>query len=340
MAKKSVADGARAILAVGKEPALFGQVVVRASHTAHKFNPNFVKREIDLGVEDVDSLAVADALAPSLFGDFTLLVIDGIDSADEQSAELILEAASNPPEHLVLVLHHPGGVKGKKLLEGIRKLGLPEADCSELKGKDLEAALIAEFSRHKRRTTVDALEALQESIGTDLVELLSAISQLCIDIEEDPITASAVAEYYSGVSDIKGWDVSDSMWNAKPTEVLEQFRWAIQQDSNTSPAIIAAMSKGLRTLVKFATAQPGMSDGELASFVGVHPFRLRFLRNQKKLWLPEDLAKAARLLALADRASKGTQYEPGVPGGVSLERTQAMYEIEKNLLAIRTPRDQ
>mgnify|MGYP006274598425 CR=1 FL=1 len=326
------------MLAVGKEPALFQQVIHRASQIAHGINPNYLKREVDLSDEEATSVTVAEALAPSLFDDFTLLIVDSIDHADEQSAELILAAATDVPSHLVLVLHHPGGVKGKRLLDGLRKLGIPEADCSELKGEKLDAALIAEFNRHKRRTTVEALEALRESIGTDLSELISAISQLCVDIETDPIDAAAVAQYYSGMSDIKGWDVSDAMWNAKPVEVLEQFRWAIEQDANASPAIIAAMSKGLRTLVKFATAPAGMSDGEIASYVGIHPFRVRFLRQQKKLWLPEDLAKAARLLALADRASKGTVYEAGTPGGVSLERTQALYEIEKNLLAVRRPR--
>ena len=327
------------MLAVGKEPALFQQVVTRASQTAHGINPQYVKREIDLGDEETTTATVAEALMPSLFDDFTLLIVTGVDSVDEESAQMLLATAADVPNHLVMLLHHPGGVKGKKFLESIRKLGLPEADCSELKGEKLDQALLAEFNRHKRHTTVEAIEALRESVGTDLSELIAAISQLCVDIEEDPIGAAAVAQYYSGINDIKGWDISDAMWYAKPVEVLEQFRWAVAQDHNASPAIMAAMSKGLRTLVKFATAPAGMSDAELAGFVGVHPFRLRFLRQQKKMWLPEDLAKAARLLALADRASKGTAYEAGTPGGVSLERTQALYEIEKNLLAVRKPRE-
>ena len=49
--------------------------------------------------------------------------------------------------------------------------------------------------------------------------------------------------------------------------------------------------------------------------------------------------RAARLMVLADRASKGTMYQPGVPGGISLEAEQAQYEMEKSLLAMRPPRD-
>lgn len=338
MAKKNPVDQTRVVLAVGKESALVQQVISRMSTNAAAHDPQYLKVEIDLGELENQASDLVQALSPSLFGEFTLLIIQNISEITEDSFEPLLQAVAEVPEHLMLVLCHPGGVKGKKFLEAVRKTGVLEADCGELKNDKLDAALVAEFNKHKRRTTVEAIEALRESVGPNLSELLAAISQLCVDIETDPIDAAAVARYYSGMSDIKGWDISDAMWNAKPKEVLEQFRWAIEQDSSASPAIISAMAKGLRTLVRFASASPGMSDSELAAYVGVHPFRLRFLRAQKKLWFPEDLAKATRLLALADRASKGTAYEPGITGGISLERAQTLYEIEKNVLAMRPPR--
>ena len=338
MAKKNPVDETRAVLAVGKESALVQQVISRMSTNAAGHDPQFIKIEIDLGELENQASDLVQALSPSLFDEFTLLIIQNISEITEDSFAPLLQAITDVPEHLMLVLCHPGGVKGKKFLELVRKTGVLEADCGELKNDKLDAALVAEFNKHKRRTTVEAIAALRESVGPNLSELLSAISQLCVDIETDPIDAAAVAQYYSGMSDIKGWDVSDAMWNAKPKEVLEQFRWAIEQDSSASPAIISAMAKGLRTLVRFASASPGMGDSELASYVGVHPFRLRFLRAQKKLWFPDDLARATRLLALADRASKGTAYKPGISGGVSLERAQTFYEIEKNVLAMRPPR--
>ncbi|NBU31601.1 MAG: DNA polymerase III subunit delta [Actinobacteria bacterium] len=338
MAKKDAIGQNRVVLAVGRETALFNQVIARMSTIAQEIDPQFLKVELDLTNLENQVAELGQALAPSLFGEFTLLIVQNISELTEDSTALLLQNLATLPEHLMLVLWHPGGVKGKKALEAIRKTGILEADCAELKNDKLDSALVAEFNKHKRRTTVEALEALRESVGSDLGELLAAISQLCVDIESDPIDAAAVRQYYSGMSDIKSWDISDAMWNAKPKEVLEQFRWAIEQDSASAPAIIAAMAKGLRTLVKFASAPAGMSEAELATHVGVHPFRLRFLRTQKKSWLPEDLAKATRLLAQADRASKGTTYQVGIPGGVSLERAQTLYEIEKNILAMRAPK--
>ncbi|MEI6109110.1 MAG: hypothetical protein WCQ11_03470, partial [Actinomycetes bacterium] len=73
----------------------------------------------------------------------------------------------------------------------------------------------------------------------------------------------------------------------------------------------------------------------LAPLVGLPPWKLRILRTQKQKWHPDQLAVAARLLALADRSSKGTVYDVAIPGGRSLDPAQVQYHIEKELMAIR-----
>jgi DNA polymerase III delta subunit len=73
--------------------------------------------------------------------------------------------------------------------------------------------------------------------------------------------------------------------------------------------------------------------------LGVPPWRIKSLRAQKAKWNPDQLAAATRLLALSDRASKGTTYDVAITGGVSLEAEQSLYAIEKNLLAIRAPKE-
>ena len=336
MATKSATDDKHVVLAVGKEPTLISRVVEGVMKSARKDDPNVVRVDISASNESAAG-EFATSLSPSLFGEMNVIVISEIDSATDEIGDLILRTCADVPEHVRLVLLHPGGVKGKKLLDTIRKAGVLEASTAELKGKDLEAALTAEFRRHNRKATAGAVSALQQAIGGNLSELLGAVSQLCADSEEDIIDEVVVAQYYEGVADVKGWTVSDSLWNAKPVEVLEQFRWAIAQDSGASPAIIASLANGLRALIRFAGAPSGMSEGDLASMLGVPPWRIKSLRAQKAKWNPDQLAAATRLLALADRASKGTTYDVAVTGGVSLESEQTLYAIEKNLMAIRPP---
>ena len=186
--------------------------------------------------------------------------------------------------------------------------------------------------------TAAAVTALQASIGSNLGELLAAVSQLCADVDANVIDEMEVSQYYAGVVGVMGWDLSDAMWNAQPVELLEKFRWAMANDSSAAIPAISAISSGLRALIKYASAPANMSENELAPLVGVQPWKLRLLRAQKAKWHPDQLAAAARLLALADRSSKGTVYDAAIPGGRSLESAQTLYHIEKEFMAIRAPK--
>ena len=337
MSKKTAVADAKVVLAVGKESVLTSQVIDSVLRDARHSDANTVQVDIH-ATDEFATGEFSTLMSPSLFGETTVVVVTGIDSAPDEFAEALLASATNPPEHVRLVVCHPGGVKGKKLLDGLRKTGAAEASCSELKGQHLDAAILAEFRKQKRKATTGAVNALHMSVGSNLGELIAAVSQLCSDCDAETIDEKIVAQFYEGVAEVKGYDISTLMWNAKPVEMLEQFRWALAQDTASAVPLVMAISSGLRSLLKYASAPAGLSEADLASHVGVPSWRLRYLRAQKSKWHPDHLSAAARLLALADRASKGTAYEFGTPGGRSLEPTQAAYEIEKLLLAIRSPR--
>lgn len=331
-----VTSPSRLLLAMGKETVLVQQAIEHAMSQARAHDPNTVRIDITASSENSFS-QLATALSPSLFGETNVVVLSDIDQASDSLAEQLPAALSSIPDHIFLVITHPGGVKGKRLVDAIKKAGAREANCSELKGKDLEAAIIAEFKRNGCKVTPDAVIHLITAVGTGLGELMAAVSQLCADIEGTLIDGQSVSTYYAGISDVSGWQVSDAMWNAKPVEVLEKLRWAIESDDHAAIPLIVSITSGLRALLKYASAPAGMGENELAGLVGVPPWRIKQLRIQKQKWTPDQLERATRLLLLADRSSKGTMYSPGTPGGLSLDPLQSHYEIEKLLLAIRPP---
>ena len=336
MTKKPAAASANLVLAVGKEPILVSQAIEHVMVAARKVDPSTIRTDISAR-DELAAAELAQALSPSLFGELTVIVLSDLDGATEEVAQVLTNSLSDIPDDVRLVVTHPGGVRGKKLLDIIRKAGALEANCAELKGAALDAAILAEFKKHGRKVTADAVEQLHKSVGSVLGDLVAAVSQLCADIEEPIVDVEAVTRYYEGVSDVKGWDLSDAMWNAEPVVVLEQLRWALAADSSAAFPIVISITNGLRSLVKYASAPAGMREGDLAAFVGVPPFRLRSLAQQKRKWNPEQLATATRLLVLADRASKGTSYAAGLPGGNSLDQVQTRYLIEKHFLAVRQP---
>ncbi|MFN9982396.1 MAG: DNA polymerase III subunit delta, partial [bacterium] len=62
-------------------------------------------------------------MAPSLFGDERIVVIKEIQDLDSDCSEEIVSYLENPDDNLTLVLWHKGGVKGKALVDKLKKSG-------------------------------------------------------------------------------------------------------------------------------------------------------------------------------------------------------------------------
>ena len=71
--------------------------------------------------ELIDLGAITDALAPSLFGDARVVVIRQLQDLASELQDEVSGYLENPDEQVHLVLWHKGGVKGKALLEKIKK---------------------------------------------------------------------------------------------------------------------------------------------------------------------------------------------------------------------------
>ena len=81
----------------------------------------------------------------------------------------------HPEQDAVLVLRHAGGVRGKKLLDAVKKGGWPVVDCQPLKkDADKVAFVMAEFKAGGRRIEQDAVQALVNAVGANLSELAAA----------------------------------------------------------------------------------------------------------------------------------------------------------------------
>ncbi|MEI6671784.1 MAG: DNA polymerase III subunit delta, partial [Actinomycetes bacterium] len=120
--------------------------------------------ELELG-------GITDALAPSLFGDARVIVIKEIQDLAAELGEEITAYLEAQDESVELVLWHKGGVKGKALLEKIKKNKPTVVACDVIK-KDGEKSdfIRAEFKRLGRTISTEAVQALLDALGSDLRE--------------------------------------------------------------------------------------------------------------------------------------------------------------------------
>jgi DNA polymerase III subunit delta len=316
----------RVTLVIGPEELLVERAVADVVAAARLQEPDLERRLVDAAADGA-AAALAEALSPTLFGDSAVIVVSALDRAEDDLAATLVAAMADPPEHVWIVLVHPGGVKGKALLTAVRGAGAAEVPCPELKkGRPTVEFLTRELARHRRTATREAVGALYDAVGHDPRMLASAVAQLAVDVETDPIDVDDVSRYFGGMAEVTGFQISDAVWERRPTDALRNLRWTAEAGDRgrIGPATVGAVASGLRGLVRYAGASRGAPDAQLAREVGVPPWKLRVLRQQLGRWRPDQLAAAVLLLAATDAAVKG-----GLREGENLDAAQKMLALER-----------
>ena len=260
--------------------------------------------ELELG-------GITDALAPSLFGDARIIVIKEIQDLAAELGEEIATYLEAPEESVELVLWHKGGVKGKALLEKIKKVKPTVVACDVIK-KDGEKSdfIRAEFKRLGRTISTEAVQALLDALGSDLRELGGACSQLAADvIGGKMIDETDVLKFQNGRVETSGFDVADAALDGKRDVALIALRNALA--TGTDPVLItSALAGSLRTLAKVSGASRGSKSFDLAGPLGLAPWQIDKARRQLSKWTPATLAGAVVAVAQADADIKGAAVDP------------------------------
>jgi len=265
---------------------------------------------------------ITDALAPSLFGDERIVVIRGVNELAAELQEEITSYISDPDEGVHLVVWHKGGVKGKALLEAIKKSNPTLIAAEALKKEsDKQEFVKNEFKRLGRTIESDAISAIVSALGSDMRELAGVCSQLAADTPAGvKISAADVEKFQQGRIETSGFDVADAVLEGKTDQALITLRRALE--TGVDPVlIITALASSIRTLAKVSGASRGVKSFELASSLGLPPWQIDKARRQLANQSPASLAQAVGVLAQADAEIKGAAGDP-------------LYALERAVIAL------
>ena len=252
---------------------------------------------------------LAEMLSPSLFATSRVAVLTGLDAASDEMGDVLVEAATTPSSEAVLILVHPGGMKGKRLLDALRKVGVAEVRCDAVRRPgELRDFAIAEVRHHGGRIDDEAAARLVDVVGADLRGLASLCEQLVAD-GEGHVTVALVDAYAEGRADVKGWDIADLAVSGQSSQAMAELRWALA--GGTDPVlVVGALAGSLRQLTQLAAVPRGQRDADVARDLKVPPWKVRVLRGQLRGWTGPGLAAAIRAVAAADLAIKGGSSDP------------------------------
>jgi DNA polymerase-3 subunit delta len=279
-----------------------------------------------LTADEVELGTITDSLAPSLFGDARIVVIKEIQDLTAECTDEVIEYLTNPDESLNLVLWHKGGVKGKALVDKVKKAGAQLIAVEAIKKDSDKAEFVrSEFKRLGRKISTEAVQALIDSLGSDLRELGGACSQLASDVAADKvIDESDVADYQQGRIETTGYDVADAVLDGKTALALISLRNAI--NTGTDPVlIVSAIAASIRTMAKVSGTSRGLKSFDLASQLGLPPWQIDKARRQLSGWSENALARSVIVLAQADADIKGAAADPA-------------YALERAIITISTAR--
>ena len=264
-----------------------------------------------LSAETLELGQITDALAPSLFGDARLIVIKGIQDLAAELGEEIANYLEDPDEGVHLILWHKGGVKGKALVEKIKKIKPVLIAVDVIKKESDKADFVrGEFLRLGRKITGEGVQAIVDALGSDMRELSSVCSQLSADVVGTAaISESDVAKFQQGRVETTGFDVADAVLEGKTDLALVTLRQALE--SGVDPVmIISALAGSLRAVAKVSGVNRSVKSFELAGPLGLSPWQIDKARRQLAGWTPGTLSGAVIALSQADADIKGAASDP------------------------------
>jgi DNA polymerase-3 subunit delta len=253
---------------------------------------------------------IADALAPSLFSERRALIIKDLQDLDDECKDEITRYLDAIDPTTTVIFIHKGGVKGKALLDAIKKAKPEIIACDALKKDAEKEQFIRElFLDSGRKATPGAIKALVGALGSDLRELQQAVSQLSLDAPKGAIDEEIIDTFHKGRIETTGFDVADATLDGDLPTALVSLRSALE--TGTDPVMVtSAIASSLRNLAKVSGTNRGAKSFELAGELGMAPWQIDKARRQLSGWTPRGIASAVEAVAKADADVKGASSDP------------------------------
>lgn len=290
-------------LILGKESMLAERAVAERRDAALQAEPGADVNRIT-AAELQDSM-LSEVVGGSLFSSQIIAIIDDVGACPADMIDQLVAVAKDPGPDLCLILVHEGGVKGKGLIDKLKKAKIEQVVLEAPKPWEVWRFVVAEAKRHRLRMNQEAAESLVAAVGSDLRTVVGAVSQLARDVDGDEIDITIIRRYFAGRAEVSSFSVADAVMACNASLALERLRWAL--GTGVAPVLVtSALAGNFRSMGKYLdVAGQRMSDGDLARQLGIPYFKVKDVRQQSRHWDQRGVARGIELIAEADADVKG-----------------------------------
>jgi DNA polymerase-3 subunit delta len=293
-------------LVLGDEELLVARAVAETIAQARAADPGCDVRDL-LG-SSIEPGDVFDLLSPSLFGESRVVVVERAHETRSDALAALTGYLADPADTISLVVVHPGGARGKALVDAMRAADADVVECRRVTRAEERIDFVrGEIARAGATITPSAAAAVLDAVGGDLRELAAACAQLVFDAGGH-IDVEAVARYHRGRADVSGFSVADRAVVGDVGGALETLRWALS--IGVAHVLVAdALADGVRTIARVSSAGRA-NPYALAGTLGLPPWKVRRALSQARGWSEGGLTRALGVVADANADVKGVAADP------------------------------
>jgi len=264
--------------------------------------------------EESNWAQVLDALrTPSLFARLTAVVVrraEALKGAEEE----ILAYLEDPSPRATLVLLAGKPDRRRVLWKKVADKGLVTS-VEPLKGRALRSHVLNLLRSRALKIDEEGVEELLERVGQDLRRLVGEIDKLESFAQNKTLNGEDVAAVLGRGMARPLYRLSDAL-AARQASTVVRLMWEILEEE-APLRILATLHRTLRQLIG-ARAMAKAPRAEVATRLGVMPFRVGELLEAARRWSDEELRCALVALGKADRTLKlGADPRAALTGAVN-----------------------
>jgi DNA polymerase III subunit delta len=261
--------------------------------------------DMDLQELEPEKLDIRDLLdglrTPGLFAAKRLIIVDRAEKFITAEGEALIEYAKSPSSSSTLVLAAETLDARRKHPKALIKAATA-INCAPIKDHEVPK-WVADRARSKGKSLdMTTAKLLVELAGSSLGQLdgqLDSLSAYCD--KRKKITYEDVETLVGGDHARRIWDMTDAVMNRDAKKALKCLDRLMREPGGAEFGIIAALSGKVRDMltVKRLT-ETGMSQADIRSSLGKHPYVIKLLCNAVSRIPLKELAAKYRLLLTAD----------------------------------------
>ncbi len=266
------------------------------------------------------STAVEDAISVPFFGERRLVIVNRpffltgmrVKSKLEQNTDDFLDYLQHPEESTVMVIFAPYDKldSRKKVTKALKKVATT-IEIGNLRESEIKKLVTDKISDQGFSINSDALDRMVELTGGKLTSMMSDLPKLILyNNETKIIDVESVNGLVSRSMEQNVFDLVNSVLRKDPKQSMDIYHQLLLE--NDEPIRInAVLIQQFRLLLQVMILQKhGYAQGNLASTLKVHPYRIKLAMQTVKHFSYNQLRDAYIGLVDTERQMKSTSRPP------------------------------